>query len=82
MHGARYRNFGKYSDVMTSASLRAVHYACAQFLVSQFQGQRYDVQEATKHKLQVPPCINPTAVCLVPPHDLLPTCLAYLLRNG
>jgi hypothetical protein len=54
VYAGRYRNFDKYSDVMTSAALRGVHYACAQFLVSQFQGQRYDVQEATKHKLQVP----------------------------
>ena len=38
---------------MTAAGLRAVHFACAQYLVSEFQGQRYDVQQTTKAKLQV-----------------------------
>ena len=41
------------SQVMHAAAERAIHYACAQFNVGQFQSQRIDVQAATRQKMQV-----------------------------
>ncbi|EIE19402.1 hypothetical protein COCSUDRAFT_58690 [Coccomyxa subellipsoidea C-169] len=49
----QYRDFDKYHQVMHAAADRAIHYACAQFNVGQFQSQRIDVQAATRQKMQL-----------------------------
>ncbi len=43
-----------HTQLMHAAAERAIHYACAQFNIGQFQSQRMDVQYATKDKMQVP----------------------------
>lgn len=43
---------------MHAAAERAIHYACSQFNVGQFQSQRIDVQFTTKDKMQV--CREPS----------------------
>ncbi|CAL8468393.1 g7933 [Coccomyxa elongata] len=47
-----YRDFDKYHKLMNTAAERAIHYACSQFNIGQFQSQRMDVQYATKDKMQ------------------------------
>ncbi|BDA43660.1 hypothetical protein COCOBI_04-6730 [Coccomyxa sp. Obi] len=47
-----YRDFDKYHKLMNAAAERAIHYACSQFNIGQFQSQRMDVQYATKDKMQ------------------------------
>lgn len=42
-------------QLMNAAAERAIHYACSQFNIGQFQSQRMDVQHATKDKMQVTP---------------------------
>ena len=44
-------------QIMHAAAERAIHYACSQFNVGQFQSQRIDVQQATRDKMQVPSCL-------------------------
>jgi len=49
----RYRNFDKWSEIVTEAGLSAVHHSCSEFQVSNFQNKRGEIQSAMEDNLRI-----------------------------
>jgi len=49
----RYRNFDKWSEIVTEAGLSAVHHSCSEFYISNFQNKRGEIQSAMEDNLRI-----------------------------
>ena len=49
----KYRNFDKWADVVEGAGTSAVHHACSEFQVANFQNQRGIIQTTMESKLRL-----------------------------
>lgn len=49
----RYRDFEKWSEIVTEAGLSAVHHSCAEFQISNFQNKRGEIQATMEDNLRI-----------------------------
>ena len=48
-----YRNFQKWALIVEAAGLSAIHHSCAEFIISEFQSKRGEIQSTMEDNLRL-----------------------------